>query len=224
MKHLTLFFTFALLCGTMVAADAVITPAQPPTGPIIAVLTLLAAAAFFLTAHLPVRTQTKTMLISLLIVATLLFGVKLSTPTGLTTQPIAPQNTTQCTDGTDNDNDGLVDCNDPGCHSDGNPANNQSCISTDNYETDTLEYDRPPTADGHIDIFDVVNWARYAQGNTTVLVHCTNATCTNQAGTANCIGDTDPNNDNATNITDLRYLERAELNDTNSTGICTPPQ
>jgi hypothetical protein len=44
----------------------------------------------------------------------------------------------QCSDGIDNDGDGLVDSNDPGCHSDGNTANPASYDLNDNDETDYL--------------------------------------------------------------------------------------
>ncbi len=40
----------------------------------------------------------------------------------------------QCNDGADNDGDGKIDSQDPGCHSDGNAANPASYVSTDNDE------------------------------------------------------------------------------------------
>jgi hypothetical protein len=41
----------------------------------------------------------------------------------------------QCSDGADNDGDGLVDAADPGCHSDGNAGNPASYVPSDNDET-----------------------------------------------------------------------------------------
>ncbi len=41
---------------------------------------------------------------------------------------------TQCSDGTDNDGDGLIDANDPGCHSDFNRYNSSSYVATGNNE------------------------------------------------------------------------------------------
>ncbi|MFZ2970388.1 MAG: immunoglobulin-like domain-containing protein, partial [Minisyncoccia bacterium] len=68
----------------------------------------------------------------------------------------------QCSDGTDNDGDSLIDINDPGCHSDGNAINTGSYVPTDYDETDIPPL--PPTQqcsdgmdndqDGHIDIAD----------------------------------------------------------------------
>jgi hypothetical protein len=43
-------------------------------------------------------------------------------------------NGAQCADGIDNDGDGLIDANDPGCHSDGNPNNASSYNKNDNSE------------------------------------------------------------------------------------------
>jgi hypothetical protein len=40
----------------------------------------------------------------------------------------------QCSDQADNDNDGLIDAADPGCHSDGNPKNEESFNPNDNSE------------------------------------------------------------------------------------------
>jgi hypothetical protein len=45
-----------------------------------------------------------------------------------------PERGTQCTDGVDNDNDGLIDAADPGCHTDGNPNNPASFDPTDDDE------------------------------------------------------------------------------------------
>ncbi|HYF25774.1 MAG TPA: hypothetical protein VD931_08565 [Baekduia sp.] len=42
----------------------------------------------------------------------------------------------QCTDGKDNDGDGVADSADPGCHSDGNPNNPNSFVPADEDETD----------------------------------------------------------------------------------------
>ena len=48
---------------------------------------------------------------------------------------VAPEAAAQCSDGMDNDGDGLIDAADPGCHSDGNAANAASFVPTDNDET-----------------------------------------------------------------------------------------
>jgi LPXTG-motif cell wall-anchored protein len=45
-------------------------------------------------------------------------------------------NTPQCSDGVDNDGDGVIDDKDPGCHSDGNAKNADSYNPNDNDETD----------------------------------------------------------------------------------------
>ena len=42
----------------------------------------------------------------------------------------------QCSDNRDNDNDGLEDEADPGCHSDGNANNSNSHVRSDNNEQD----------------------------------------------------------------------------------------
>ena len=42
----------------------------------------------------------------------------------------------QCSDGVDNDGDGVIDAQDPGCHSDGNPNNPASYNPADNSEAD----------------------------------------------------------------------------------------
>lgn len=44
----------------------------------------------------------------------------------------------QCSDGIDNDGDSLIDIADPGCHTDGNAANDSSYDSNDNDETDVI--------------------------------------------------------------------------------------
>lgn len=46
--------------------------------------------------------------------------------------------TYQCNDTADNDGDGLIDTNDPGCHTDGNPSNSGSYDPTDDDETNTI--------------------------------------------------------------------------------------
>ncbi len=48
---------------------------------------------------------------------------------------VAPEGGTQCSDGIDNDGDGLIDDLDGGCHSDGNPANPNSYVPSDNDES-----------------------------------------------------------------------------------------
>ncbi|MBW2969588.1 hypothetical protein KY319_00495 [Candidatus Woesearchaeota archaeon] len=133
-----------------------------------------------------------------------------------------PPTSYQCSDGINNDfEDGLIDCADPGCHSDGNVANAASCVPTDNLEQDMLEYDHAPVVDNQIDVYDVVNWIEYYNGLRTNLVHCTSATCTNQIGTANCVGSVDPNKDSLINTADMTYLQSAELNNTDSRTIPT---
>jgi hypothetical protein len=47
----------------------------------------------------------------------------------------APETPPQCSDGVDNDGDGLIDAADPGCHSDGNASNPASYEPTDNDES-----------------------------------------------------------------------------------------
>lgn len=49
---------------------------------------------------------------------------------------VAPEAGAQCSDGIDNDGDGLVDAADPGCHTDGDPNNPASFDPTDNNEGD----------------------------------------------------------------------------------------
>jgi LPXTG-motif cell wall-anchored protein len=49
---------------------------------------------------------------------------------------VAPEGGTQCSDGVDNDGDGLIDDLDPGCHSDGNAGNPNSYVPSDNDESD----------------------------------------------------------------------------------------
>jgi LPXTG-motif cell wall-anchored protein len=49
---------------------------------------------------------------------------------------VAPEGGTQCSDGIDNDGDGLIDDLDPGCHSDGNAGNPNSYVPSDNDESD----------------------------------------------------------------------------------------
>ena len=45
-----------------------------------------------------------------------------------------PEPTYACSDDVDNDQDGLIDANDPGCHSDGNADNSESYVPTDDDE------------------------------------------------------------------------------------------
>lgn len=45
----------------------------------------------------------------------------------------------QCSDGTDNDGDGLVDSDDPGCHSDKDPRNDTSYLPNKNSEKDGIK-------------------------------------------------------------------------------------
>jgi LPXTG-motif cell wall-anchored protein len=46
---------------------------------------------------------------------------------------------TQCSDGVDNDGDGLIDAADPGCHTDGKPNNPASYDATDNDESNAAQ-------------------------------------------------------------------------------------
>ena len=48
------------------------------------------------------------------------------------------ENLPQCSDGEDNDGDGLVDINDPGCYTDGDVTNPSSYDSSDDNETDVI--------------------------------------------------------------------------------------
>lgn len=54
-----------------------------------------------------------------------------------TTAPAAPETPPQCSDGVDNDGDGLIDIADPGCHTDGNPNNPASFNPNDDSEADS---------------------------------------------------------------------------------------
>ena len=58
-----------------------------------------------------------------------------------------PVDEPQCDDGLDNDGDVVVDENDPGCHTDGDPDNNGTYDPTDNDETDEA-IDEPECNDG----------------------------------------------------------------------------
>ncbi len=62
----------------------------------------------------------------------------------------------QCSDSADNDGDHLIDANDPGCHSDGNPTNTNSYVPSDNNETDVPECSNTgdDDNDGKIDALD----------------------------------------------------------------------
>lgn len=134
-----------------------------------------------------------------------------------------PQGPYQCSDGINNDfEDSLIDCADPGCHTDGNASNPNSCDPNDDLEMNMLEYDHPPVVDNQIDVYDIVSWIQYYNGDTTVLTHCTSLTCTNQIGTANCVGNVDPNKDTLVNAVDMTYLQSAELNNADSRTIPAP--
>jgi hypothetical protein len=124
----------------------------------------------------------------------------------------------ECSDSVDNADpeDVLIDCADPGCHTDGDETNPLSCDPTDDFEQDMLEYDQSTVLDNQIDVYDIVNWVQYFNGDTTVLVHCTSPTCTNQIGTANCVGDVDPNFDGLLTLSDLDFLQITQLNDFDS--------
>ncbi|MBP6883919.1 MAG: peptidoglycan-binding protein [Candidatus Pacebacteria bacterium] len=64
-------------------------------------------------------------------------GNQSSLPDGYTQNGENCYSQNQCSDGIDNtdDEDGLVDANDPGCHTDGNPENIETYVPTDNDET-----------------------------------------------------------------------------------------
>jgi LPXTG-motif cell wall-anchored protein len=53
-----------------------------------------------------------------------------------TVAPAAERSAAQCSDGVDNDGDGVIDARDPGCHSDNNANNPDSYNPNDNDETD----------------------------------------------------------------------------------------
>ena len=57
-----------------------------------------------------------------------------SNPAGSGNQGASSSNKPACSDGKDNDGDGLIDANDPGCHSDGNPNNAASYNPKDTSE------------------------------------------------------------------------------------------
>ncbi len=65
------------------------------------------------------------------------FVIGIDTGSGIhtTTYDFEPT-VTVCSDGIDNDNDGKVDADDPGCHTDGNSTNSQTYNINDNDETD----------------------------------------------------------------------------------------
>jgi hypothetical protein len=54
----------------------------------------------------------------------------------MSTAPAGGETGPQCSDGVDNDGDGLIDAKDPGCHSDNNPNNPASYNPSDNSEVD----------------------------------------------------------------------------------------
>jgi hypothetical protein len=131
----------------------------------------------------------------------------------------------ECSDGIDNTDfeDLLVDCADPGCHTDGDESNPGSCDPTDDLEQDMLEYDQAPVVDNQIDVYDIVNWVQYFNGDFSVLVHCIDPACSNQAGTANCVGDTDPNDDAALTAADQTFLQTTQVADTDSRTVPASP-
>lgn len=61
---------------------------------------------------------------------------------------VAPEAGPQCSDGIDNDGDGLIDAADPGCHTDGDPNNPASFDPNDNDETDQQRDTAPDTDRG----------------------------------------------------------------------------
>jgi hypothetical protein len=58
---------------------------------------------------------------------------------------VPPPPAAACADGTDNDEDGLTDQADPGCHSDGNAGNSESYVAGDTDETNVI-VPPPPAA------------------------------------------------------------------------------
>ena len=58
-----------------------------------------------------------------------------STATAPATNTSGSETGPQCSDGVDNDGDGLIDAADPGCHSDGNAGNPASYVPSDNDES-----------------------------------------------------------------------------------------
>jgi len=212
----------------------------------LSILLFLAIGGLFLVTRTGVPPKSKIALVVVILLATAFFSFKTTGPTGLVsfeeqahvlnaftvTWPgggpvtfLQASATGQCSDGKDNDGDGLTDCADPGCHSDGDPTNPASCVPTDGLERDMLEYDHAPVIDGEIDAYDQVNFIQYLDGDTTVLRHCIDATCSNQVGLTNCIGDTDPNNDGMINVADIVFLQTNDLADALSigAGICFTP-
>ncbi len=71
----------------------------------------------------------------------------------------------QCSDTRDNDADDLVDCADPGCHSDGDASNDASCMPSDNTESNALS----SCGDGVIDAEETCD-----DGNTVNFDICKN--------------------------------------------------
>jgi len=212
----------------------------------LSILLFLAIGGLFLVTRSGVPPKSKIVVVVVILLATGFFSFKTTGPTGLVsfeeqshvlnaftvTWPgggpvtfLQSSATGQCSDGKDNDGDGLTDCDDPGCHSDGDPTNPASCVPTDGMERDMLEYDHAPTVDGEIDAYDQVNFIQYLDGDTTVLRHCIDATCSNQVGLTNCIGDTDPNNDALISAADIVFLQTTDLGDVLSigAGICFTP-
>ncbi|MBW3609553.1 MAG: hypothetical protein KY463_14675 [Actinobacteria bacterium] len=59
---------------------------------------------------------------------------------------VAPEAAAQCSDGIDNDGDGLIDAADPGCHTDGDPNNPASYDPNDDDETNPAPRDEGGTA------------------------------------------------------------------------------
>lgn len=123
----------------------------------------------------------------------------------------------ECSDGIDNTDfeDALNDTSDPGCHTDGNASNSSSYVPLDDLEQDMLEYDQAPVVDNQIDVYDTVNWVQYFNGDSSVLVHCTDTACSNNPAT-NCVGDVDPSGDSALTAADQTFLQTKQLADTDS--------
>jgi len=63
--------------------------------------------------------------------------VSVTPPFEWTPTPINKGGGSQCSDGSDNDSDSLIDSYDPGCHSDGNPGNPNSYDPKDNDESNS---------------------------------------------------------------------------------------
>ncbi len=203
------------------------------------VILLFALVAFFITAKTKIAAKTK-IFVTVMIISAGIVGITLSAKTqptglaiegfpesinsdcfvvtiGLNTYTFCPEGgAPECSDGVDNADfeDSLVDCADPGCHSDGDASNAASCDPTDDFEQDMLEYDHAPVVDNQIDVYDAVNWVQYFSGDTSVLINCVTPSCSSSG--ANCVGDVDPDDNGLINAADMAFLQTTELADSDS--------